>query len=153
MLKTTLSTLVNDEQRFLAPCKKEELLGSGGCNVQNIGLVAAASYLTIYRPSWAPTGTIQVHIKGLGKAKSEQCLVPSNGEAREGWGMVTAALNTKDNPETRNRLWIPVAVEGGWHFQYFLAPTLFLGIKADGHPTLSTTPVVWQMGTVDLTVL
>jgi hypothetical protein len=98
-------------------------------------------------------GTIHIHIKGLGKAKSEQCLVPSNGEVLEGWGMVTAALNTKDDPETQNRLWNPVAVEGGWHFQYFLAPTLFLGIKEDGHPTLSTKPVVWQMGTVDLTAL
>jgi hypothetical protein len=41
------------------------------------------------------------------------------------------------------RLWKPIAVDDGWHFQCHSEQSLFLGIGADGYPTLSTTPAVW----------
>jgi len=136
MLRTTLSTLVNGQERFLGVGTKEDLPGFH--NFRNVYVRPATSYVKLFRPEWAPVGTVYIGITGLRGGNGQ--LVPVWGTLKPGRGLMTASHS---NTGQQIRLWKPIAVDDGWHFQCHSEQSLFLGIGADGYPTLSTTPAVW----------
>ena len=138
MLRTTLSTLVNGQERFLGVGIKEDLPGFH--NFRNIYVRPAKSYVNLFRPEWAPIGTVYIGITGLRGGNGQ--LVPVWGRLKPGRGLVTAYGSCTGQ---QIRLWKPIAVEGGWHVQCHSEQSLFLSIGADGCPTLSNTPAVWMI--------
>ena len=150
-MQTSLTTLVNGEIHYLAVGKREEI---GVANWRKIYLQKESASLTLSWPEWAPHGKCRIDIKGRGKAKDTQSLLPAHAKAQAGWGMVTAA-----DPDPKNRdkrLWTPEHAEGGHYYFRYMDTNLFLAVSADGYPTLSETAAPWRLGpleSVDLTAL
>ena len=140
-MNTNISTIKDGVRMYLAQ-------GRGECldkkNFRNVFLSPESKPVTVHS---AEGGTIVIGIKTAHGLDGQ--LIPSYGIAEAEWGLVTH--KDRDKPiDQENRRWKPTAVGGGWHLQYGPKPTLFLGLSADGAPTLTATPVLWTIPALDV---
>ena len=107
----------------------------------------AVSYVNLFRPEWAPAGTVCIGIKGI--AADVVSLWDPPGPGRD---LVTAPdLPGATEKCRQTRLWRPEHAEGGNYYFRYMDTNLFLAISADGYPTLLETPAPWRIDPVDLT--